>query len=195
MPADELVLVLPAAHFERVGAFAGFRPADDAYRSALLDPAVYQFRPRSEVETDPSFKQLIPYLVLTCRGRVFHYARGASGTEARLHAKRSVGIGGHIAEADAAGSADPYRAGMLRELAEEVTVGRYTETPFGFIFDPTTPVGRVHLGVVHRLELAEPTVAANEAAVADGGFADQIELWEQRDRFETWSQLVLERLA
>ena len=122
MTPDERVLCIPAAHFRAAGAFAGFRPADQAYRAALLDPAAFTYRPRSTCETDPAFKQLIPYVVLTCGDLVFHYRRGAGGTEARLRAKRSVGIGGHINDADA-GAADPFRAGMLREVCEEIDIG------------------------------------------------------------------------
>jgi predicted NUDIX family phosphoesterase len=194
MPSDERVLGITADHFAACGAFAGFRPADPAYLARLLDPAALHFRPRSECETDPGFKQLIPYLVLTCGGLVFHYRRGAAGTEARLTAKRSVGVGGHISEADAAGGADPYRTGMLRELAEELDVGPFAERPLGFIFDDTTPVGRVHLGVVHRLELERPHAQPREAALADGGFSPVASLAADVDGFETWSRLVLERL-
>ena len=194
MPTDERVLGITDAHFRACGAFAGFRPADPAYLAALLAPAALHFRPRSECETDPTFKQLIPYLVLTHAGRVFHYRRGAAGTEARLTAKRSVGVGGHISEADAAGGADPYRTGMLRELAEELAVGGYRESPLGFIYDDATPVGRVHLGVVHVLELDRPEATPREAALADCGFAPVAELRAEGDGFETWSRLVLEVL-
>lgn len=196
MPTDERVLCLPTAHFHAVGYFHGFRPADDAYRTALLRPDLYTFRPRSEVETDPSFKQLIPYVVLACGGSVFHYRRGGSGTEARLRALRSVGIGGHISEADAAGGDDPYRTGMGRELSEEVDVrSGYTERWLGFINDDRTPVGSVHLGVVHLLELSEPLAASREDALADAGFAPLDELRAARDQFETWSHFVFDALG
>jgi predicted NUDIX family phosphoesterase len=153
MPTDELVLVIPTGHFRAAGYFFGLRDGPDL-RAALLDPARFQFRPRSEVETDPAFKQLIPYVVLKCGGDLFHYRRGAAGTEARLRALRSVGIGGHISEEDAAGGGDPYRTGMLRELAEEVEIGcGRAERLLGFINDDRTPVGSVHLGVVHLFEL------------------------------------------
>ena len=75
MPSDERVLCIPASHLEAVGGFHGFRAADSGYLSLLLDPSVFSFRPRREVEEDPSFKQLIPYVVLTCGERVFHYRR------------------------------------------------------------------------------------------------------------------------
>jgi predicted NUDIX family phosphoesterase len=195
MPTSEQVLCIPASHFAAVGTFERFRPADVDYHTALLNPAVYTFRPRSEVETDPAFKQLIPYVVLVSGHAVFHYRRGASGTEKRLTALRSVGIGGHISEADAAGGADPYRAGMRRELDEEVAIGSpFTERLLGFIYDPRTFVGSVHLGVVHVLELESPTATPREDALADAGFAPLAELHQSRDGFETWSQFVLAEL-
>ncbi len=193
MPLDERVLCLPAAHFRAVGAFKGFCRADEAYRTALLDPSVYRYWPRSECETDPEWLQLIPYVVLKCGPQLFHYRRGASGTEARLRALRSVGIGGHISEADGAGGSDPYHTGMHREVSEEVThAAVISERLLGFIHDPRTPVGRVHLGVVHVWELAEPSAMSRETALAETGFAPLTELLTEKEQFETWSQFVFE---
>ena len=194
MNADERVLCISAAHLRAVCPFTGFRQADETIRAALLNPAAFTYQPRSTCETDPSFLQLIPYVVLTCGPLVFHYRRGGSGIEARLRAKRSVGIGGHINDTDA-GAVDPFRAGMLRELAEEVEIGSASSEHFlGFIFDPSTPVGEVHLGVVYRFELDAPTVAAREVGIADGGFAPVAELFAVPGEFETWSQLVMAAL-
>ena len=193
MPADERVLCIPTAHFHAAGYFQGFRPADEHFRRALLDPSQYSFRPRSNVETDPSFKQLIPYVLLRNGDALFHYRRGAAGIEKRLQSLRSLGIGGHIAEQDAA--ADPYTNGMMRELLEEVTIGgSYTERLLGFINDDRTPVGRVHLGIVHLFELERADVRSNEEALVDGGFATREQLWREREQFETWSQFALEML-
>ena len=195
MPTDERVLVIPTERFHAAGYFHGFRPASDAFRAAILDLTAFSFRPRSEVETDPSFKQLIPYVVVACGGSFFHYRRGAAGIEKRLTSKRSVGVGGHISEADAAGEGDLYRNGFNRELSEEIAIGcRFTERLLGFINDDSTPVGSVHLGVVHLLELVEPRVTPREDAISDCGFAPLAELAPQKSEFETWSQFVLEEL-
>ena len=192
MPLDEKVLVIPTARFRAAGYFHGLLAATDAYRAAILDPSAFSFRPRYEVETDPSFKQLIPYIVLKCGDRLFHYRRGSAGTEKRLEALRSVGIGGHISEADAAGGTDPYHTGMMRELAEEVNVGSgFVEQCIGFINDDRTPVGSVHLGVVHVFELESPSARSREDALADAGFAPLAELVQQAEQFETWSQFAL----
>lgn len=196
MPMDEKVLVIPTERFRAAGYFHGLRPADDAFRAAILDPAAFSFRPRYEVETDPSFKQLIPYIVLKCGDSVFHYRRGAAGTEKRLQALRSIGIGGHISEADVAGGTDVYHTGMMRELTEEVDVGcGFRERCIGFINDDRTPVGSVHLGVVHVFELDAPSARSREDALAEGGFAPWAELLRDAEQFETWSQFVLEFLG
>jgi len=191
----ERVLVIPESVFLAAGSFIGFKPFDQGYLARLLDPRHLSYRPRDSVETDPTFKQLIPYVVLCCRGEVFGYTRGKAGGEKRLQALRSVGIGGHISHEDGPLDADPYRAGMARELSEEVEIGSpFQEKLLGFIFDPSTPVGTVHLGIVHQMELAEPLVRPRESALANAGFSRLEVLWDERAQFETWSQLVLEEL-
>jgi predicted NUDIX family phosphoesterase len=196
MPTDERVLVIPTERFRAAGYFHGFRRADAAFSAAILDATAFEFRARSEVETDPEFKQLIPYVVLRCGELLFHYRRGSSGTETRLRALRSVGIGGHISEADAAGGADIYRTGMIREVTEEVMIERsWTDEVIGFINDDRTPVGSVHLGVVHIFELHRPDAESREDALADAGFAPLVELAARVDEFETWSQFVLAELS
>ncbi len=53
---------------------------------------------------------------------------------------------------------------MLRELTEETFIeAAYDEELVGFIYDDTTAVGRVHLGVVHLLKLSAPAARARES--------------------------------
>lgn len=194
--AAERVLGLETARFHRGGLFQGFRAFDADLFTFLLDPAHLEYRERRSAETDPSFKQLIPYVVLRWCDQAFHYRRGQSGAEARLRALRSIGIGGHISADTDAGAADPYRAGMLREVAEEVDVRtRYRERLVGLINDDATPVGAVHLGVVHVFELDEPNVVPREDSIAAAGFARVSELQTHASEFETWSQSVLKALS
>ncbi len=197
---EERVLVIPTAVFRDAGHFQGFSRDVDRYVPLLLQPRHLFFRPRREVEHDPNFKQLIPYVVLThgdgISVRVFHYTRGKGQGESRLHLKRSVGIGGHIAQSDATATMDAaFEEGLRRELFEEVTVDtRFTLTPVGLINDDETDVGRVHLGVVCLARLEEPRVRAREADILNCGFASPHELRNNWDEFETWSQLALGHL-
>ena len=194
MPLDERVLCIAASHFRKVGAFEGFHNPVAGDREALLDPAQYRFLPRFDIESDPEWLQLIPYVVLACGTEMFHYRRGSSGTEARLRALRSVGIGGHISEADAAGGG-AYSTGMAREVDEEVSHAAVVrERLLGFIYDPRTLVGSVHLGVVHLWELAESSATPKELAIDEAGFAPLAVLRNEREQFETWSQFVFAKL-
>jgi predicted NUDIX family phosphoesterase len=161
----------------------------------VLDPAHFSFLPRSKAEDDPSFKQLIPYVVLKYQDQVFHYTRGQGAGEKRLRALRSIGIGGHINPSDHGGGEHPYRQGLAREVAEEVVIGTtYRETCLGFINDDATPVGQVHLGIVHVFELDAPNVQRREVDIMRSGFAPIAELLREEDSFETWSQFVLQEL-
>ena len=194
--SDECVLGLPTDRLRQAGMFQGFRPFDADFLGFLIDSTHLEYRPRSQAETDPSFKQLIPYVVLRCGGDLFHYTRGKSGAEARLRALRSVGIGGHISAAEDAARIDPYRAGMHRELAEEVEIRTtYREQMLGLINDDSTPVGQVHLGVVHLLDLDAALVTPREAGIAAAGFAPLKELRMHAAEFESWSRLAMEALV
>jgi predicted NUDIX family phosphoesterase len=191
------VLVVPASELDRLGRFQGFQTDAERYLSALLTPGLMTYRPRSEVEDDPSWKQLIPYVVLRAGDAVFSYTRGKSQGEARLHRLRSLGVGGHVDEADAEGrnGRAAYDTAMARELAEEVDVrSRGTMRLAGLINDDATPVGSVHLGVVHVYDLEEPLVAPREDGLADSRFVPIAELSTARDDFETWSRFCIDEL-
>jgi predicted NUDIX family phosphoesterase len=192
MKGDEQVLVIPTQLLKDAGMFHGLVRDVPHYLPRLLDPKSCFFMPRPRAEDDPTHKQLIPYVVLKYRDQLFHYTRGKGMGEKRLHGLRSVGIGGHINPVDHAAGADVYRQGMLREVAEEVRIDcAYHESLFGFINDDSTPVGQVHLGIVHLFELESPQVQRREADVMNAGFAPISELAAAQDEFETWSQFVL----
>lgn len=195
MSAEENILVVPRPVFDRLGAFEGlsFEPA--RYMAAFLDPACNLFLPRSAAEQDPSHKQLIPYLVIHHGNRVLCYTRGKSGGEARLHAKMSVGIGGHINDGDTQAEhfdeAAYFRA-VERELHEELEIpGGYRQRIAALLNDDSNEVGRVHLGVVHLVEVVSPDIRPREEAIRDLEFLTAEELAPRRERLESWSQICL----
>ncbi len=191
----ERVLVIPTAAFHEVGVFQGFCADVNRYLGRLMDPTLLSYRLRSAAETDPGFKQIIPYVVLRAGNEVFHYTRGKRATESRLHALRSIGVGGHISAGDSNLFDSPYREAMFREVAEEVLIGcPYEERCIGLINDDSTPVGQVHLGIVHVFSLAEPKVQRREQGLTKSGFAPLDLLRRQADEFETWSQFTLAAL-
>lgn len=197
MKKDERVLVVPGAELDRLGRFQGFSAEAERYLSALLVPDFMDYRPRSQVEEDPSFKQIIPYVVFRSGDAVFCYKRGQSQGESRLHRLRSLGVGGHVSEEDAQGgrTLDAYETALQRELEEEVAVGSAGRIRrVGLINDDATPVGRVHLGVVHFYELERPDVSPREDGLAEAGFLAIATVQSLRSEFETWSQIVIDSL-
>lgn len=198
----EHVLVVPTAEFHRIGVFQGVSTDVHRYLDRLLDPQLVSYRPRAEMEQDPSFKQLIPYVVFQYddpagQRWLFHYTRGKGQGESRLHQKISIGIGGHISREDASaeGSTNPYLEGLRRELDEEVLIRtEYQDRRVGMINDDETDVGRVHLGVLHVFEVARPDVEPREDEMHHAGFERLERLRELRDQMESWSQICLDAL-
>ncbi|MDA7950571.1 MAG: NUDIX domain-containing protein [Pirellulaceae bacterium] len=203
--STEQVLVVPTELFHEIGYVQGFSDEASKYLTGLLQSDQVSYRPRGEMEEDPTFKQLIPYVIFrytTPEGeqQVFEYTRGKGQGEKRLHSKKSVGIGGHISLEDRIDKNEGYHTtayaeGMKRELQEEVTIGaEYTQYLAGIINDDTQPVGRVHLGIVHIFDVKEPVVKPNEKDLLEAQFTPVEELLDQLDQFETWSQICLEAL-
>ena len=202
----ECVLVVPTEQFHRLGHFQGFTSDVESYLDELFSPSHISYRPRQEVEEDPGYKQLIPYVIFRYRDaqdvtHLFQYTRGKGQGEGRLHSKKSIGIGGHISAADGAAGSPTARAeaayeeGMRRELAEEVKIETgYSQRCVGLINDDETEVGRVHLGVVHIFDLERPAVRPLEADIIEAGFRPLDDILKDTSGFESWSQICLEAL-
>ena len=198
----ECVLVVPTDVFHQLGYFQGFSPNSGQYLDELLSPENMSYRPRSEMEDDPSFKQLIPYVIFrytdsASNHHIFAYTRGTGQGEQRLHRKRSIGIGGHISsiDSDVSGEIHPYDEGMRRELVEEVTIEtEYSDTCVGLINDDETEVGKVHLGVVHIFDVQQPTVRPRESEIVNAGFEPVQQLTTDLKSFETWSQICFQSI-
>jgi predicted NUDIX family phosphoesterase len=193
--ADEMILVVPRSEFERLGAFEGLHFEVDRYLGALLTPPSPRVMARSLAESDPSFKQIIPYAIFTHAGRILSYVRGGKGGEKRLTAKRSIGIGGHMNDTDSAGKAfdlASYQRALNREITEELRINSpYQQRAVAILNDDSTDVGRVHLGVVHVFECATDDIACGEAAITDLAFLDKEILRENHGNLETWSQICM----
>lgn len=201
---EEHVLVVPTELFHQIGYFQGFESDVERYFQPLLESGQTSYQPRGKMEQDPAFKQLIPYVLFRYHDadgtpQVFQYLRGSGQGEARLHSKRSVGVGGHISSDDAV-QAEPYLAGMIRELDEEIdwsAAGAPTptlDTIVGLINDDSNDVGKVHLGVVHLIDVQRPEIKSREKDLCEAGFWSTSQLQEERDRFESWSQIALDHL-
>ena len=197
-PPEENVLVVRRSLFDELGSFQGLDFEPQKYLDALLSRGNNSFLPREQAEKDPTYKQIIPYVLIVFGGKVLYYVRGKKVGEQRLVAKGSIGIGGHMNETDESLFAldeTAYRAGVEREVNEEIKV----DTPFedrivALLNDDTTDVGRVHLGIVHVFKLAQSKVEKREAMITGLMFLSKEELLARRETMETWSQICLDSL-
>jgi predicted NUDIX family phosphoesterase len=196
--SEEMVLVVRRALLEELGMFQGLCFDVARYLPALLSRTNNFFMPRSAAESDPSFKQIIPYVLLVHEGKLLHYVRGKRAGEQRLAAKGSIGIGGHMNDADEglfALDEEAYRVGVRREVNEELRVPpAVREEIVALLNDDSTEVGQVHLGVVHVYHLGSADVQKREAMITELEFLTPAQLAQKRAAMETWSQICLDAL-
>ena len=196
MGQDEEILVVPRTDLFWNGPFRGVSTTGlDVYVERVRRHGF--FKRRGDVEDDPSLKQIIPYLLVRRAGRYMLFRRTKAGGEARLHDLYSLGVGGHIARGDAGASdevvADVVAAGLRRELEEELVVtGAWTTRLAGVLNDDDNPVGQVHFGLVHVVDVASGEVAVRETDRLTGRLADMGDIRNAYPQMETWSQLVVD---
>lgn len=227
MRSSESVFAVPRAAFFGGDWPQGFVPLAPAEAAGLLEAwaAAGSFLPRSRAEDDPTWKQVIPYCSVTRGDReIFVVERHSTQGESRLHGLLSIGLGGHVEPRDAQGDRCKamFQNALWRELHEELILPSTAPAPrlLGLLNDDTTPVGAVHVGLVHRLDLSYPErstdsehdVRVREIRKMSGGFrrlpgtrprrhdtaaavAQTPQLWQDPHRFESWSRILLEAIC
>src|SRR5437588_9333962 len=197
-PPNENILVVRRSLFDDLGSFQrlNFEPAK--YLKAFLSPGNNFFLPRDQAENDPTQKQIIPYVILAFDRKVLYYVRGKRAGEQRLVAKGSIGIGGHLNDADAglfSLDEEHYNRVVEREVHEEIhLLSKSRNRISALLNDDASEVGRVHLGVVHVFKLLEPKVKKREAMITNLTFLTKEELLARRDSLESWSQICVDSL-
>jgi len=195
---DENVLVIRRSLFDQLGSFQGLNFEPAKYLNMLLSRGNNFFFPRAQAENDPTYKQIIPYVLLGFENKVLYYVRGKKAGEQRLVAKGSIGIGGHMNETDESLFAldeQAYRVGVEREVNEEIKIdSQFEDRIVALLNDDATEVGRVHLGIVHIFHLAEQKVEKREAMITNLSFLTRAELTARRESLESWSQICVDSL-
>ena len=149
-----------------------------------------EFQPRSLMEKDPTYKQIIPYLIFEHEGSFFLMQRKKDASEQRLQNKYSLGIGGHMRFEDLQHSADLF-GWAKREFEEEVQYeGTFQMAPLGILNDDSTEVGQVHLGIVLML-IGDSSTISIKSELQSGQLVPLPDCLDYVPHMETWSQIVL----
>ena len=188
--SGERVYVVPrSAVIDEAGWYGLRTDRLDAFVARLERDGRYE--PRDLMEIDPSYKQVIPYLVLRDGERYFLMQRTTGGGDARLYGRYSIGVGGHLNPGDGG-----LLGGLRREWAEELIADFAPAFRLvALLNDDTTEVGTVHLGAVYLADAAGRSVAVRETDKLTGSFVEPGEVEAVADRLETWSRLIFEFLA
>jgi predicted NUDIX family phosphoesterase len=155
------------------------------------------FLRRSELEENPSFKQIIPYAIISNKESFYLFRRTSRQTEKRLHNKFSLGVGGHMNPDDSMESKEQYLIDELkRELYEEVKLlnGCFIEDIefIGFINDDTISVGTVHIGLLYNIHVSNKEVYINETDKMTADWIDKSNLAEFYEGMETWTKITFD---
>lgn len=192
---DEKVLVVPASQIK----LETTRDTTEAEKIISLAERLRWFYPRSLAETDESLKQVIPYILVKHRGPFqtrYLMTTRINQTEERLNGKKSLGIGGHINLTDTTTLLEGVvMNGIYRELMEEISFqnGRGKPSLKGMIYDPSTPVSRVHVALVYEVEANSPEFKLLEPHTTQGEWVDIYGLNAHRPAMESWSQIALDQ--
>jgi len=151
-----------------------------------------QFLPRFLMETDPLYKQIIPYLVFKYQNLYFVMQRKKTASESRLQSKFTLGIGGHIRQEDM--DHNSMIEWARREFYEEVYYnGTFVVEPVGLINDDTDLVGQVHLGFLFILHADSADIAV-KSELQSGQLMTLAACSALKDKMESWSAFVVEYL-
>jgi predicted NUDIX family phosphoesterase len=196
MPTEERVLCFERKLFEELGVFQGLSLEIERYLPVITSSSHLVYLNRSDAEQDKRYKQLIPYVLVICDGKILRYRRGRGGQETRLHGLYSVGIGGHISEEDHGLFSNDrgYQDGMRRELMEEVAIDEVKETAVAVINDDSTDVGLVHFGVVHIVQVDNEKIVGRRSGIVAPEFIPIVDAVKNASAYESWSRFCLEHL-
>ena len=214
-PMAESVLCIPSSRLDSLGRFQGYCN-DFKYINKLFDnnQSSYSFFPRWQIESDPSYKQVVTYSIIQY-GQYrddtlfFSYTRGKAGGEDRLKRKLSIGIGGHISDSvmQLPNTKIPYpypnskwitrfRLEARREIDEEIIYSSTNPIHIlsGIINDDSDAVGQVHVGVVYIFMCNNPDISPRESAIRDGQMVTFDSLKQNRESYESWSKIVIDSI-
>lgn len=191
---NEKVLVFPEEVLATIPVVNGFSSAAKLFAHKILTWSSLSFMDRALAEEDPRFKQVIPYIVFQHQGKTLRYTRTKASGDSRLHKKDSIGIGGHINSEDGETPYIAYMGGIRREINEEIVAEIDFDTVqlIGCVYDPSTPIGSVHFGMVYSANVINPEISSKDPAISDLRWMEREELYASYDSLEDWSKHIVD---
>ncbi len=194
---DELVFAIPTIELWDLISYKekGLIPGNSDVLKRIIQNGV--FRKRKELEEDPSYKQIIPYAIISFVESFYLFKRTSKQTEKRLHNKLTLGVGGHMNPRNTTEPKDQYLINELkREFFEEVKLINaciIEDIEFiGFINDDTISVGTVHIGLLYNIHVSNKDVHINETDKMSASWIEKVKLANFYEGMETWTKITID---
>lgn len=187
---DEQILVVKASTIFKDGKWQGLKTDNLDYYIDLINKN-YEFKRRGDMENDPSWQQIIPYIVFNYKDEYFLYRYLKKAGEQRLKNDYIVGVGGHINQEDSTCGKDVLKAGTEREWNEEINYkGKLEKKLIGILNDDRRPVEAVHLGLVYLFKGDNPNISVKETDKLQGELVELKELIKRVEGTEGWAPII-----
>ncbi|HSW76099.1 MAG TPA: hypothetical protein VLG50_03600 [Candidatus Saccharimonadales bacterium] len=186
---EDILVILRSALFQDTPAWHGINTqAFDTCMNLIQNHL--SFIPRAHAETNPAYKQIIPYIIFTFDQKIFVMQRKKTASEQRLAHKYSLGIGGHVRQEDIV-NGDIFTWAQ-REFQEEVNYsGSQEMSKVGILNDDTNDVGKVHLGMILLIKGNTDQISIKDEHKS-GMLLSLDECYALASQMEAWSQICLE---
>ncbi|MDO8601067.1 MAG: hypothetical protein Q7R46_00115 [bacterium] len=151
-----------------------------------------QFKLRKDVENDPSFQQIIPYIIFNFQTQYFFYNYLNEAGEKRLINNCQLGVAGHINPIDLKPGEDILMAGAMREWNEEVAYGGnlIEKRIVGILNDDRRQVESVHLGLIYHFTGDSPQISVKEKDKIEGGLIKLEDMPKYLENTEGWPEII-----
>jgi len=174
------------------GKWEGLMTKDlDEYYKLLLDNG--EFKIRGPLETDQSYKQIIPQVVLRNNGKYFLH-RQVAADEKRLDSLAPLPLGGHVDTFDVNTNRDLIQEALMRELQEEASIDANIVSRhfLGLISLNDNPVNSVHVGLMYVFDLDGQKVQMKEDGLETIGWVTVDYLQKHIEELTYWSRVLVE---
>lgn len=156
------ILVIPNEHVADLYTGAIFYPFGDRVKEIVDIAELYgKLIDRDYAEKTTKLKQVIAYTLIRNHSKILILRRSKNSNRDSLKLKNTILFGGHVDDLDDEPGNRLIKC-IYRELSEELNIQpRITPRLLGLAVDPTTDVGRHHLGVIFDTEINDLEVFLN----------------------------------
>jgi len=187
MKEDEKVLVIPRDIFFEKGSWQGIKKDNLDYYLNLLKSSSF-FKERKDVEEDPYYLQIIPYIIFSFEDKFFLYKYINKAGEKRLIDRYQLAVGGHIDLSDG----KDIELAALREWEEEVSFkGKIKRKKLvGILNDDRAMVEKVHLGIIYHFIGDSDNIEVKEKDKLKGHMVKKEDIGKFIREEDIWASII-----